>query len=131
MGMGRRTLAWTWIVLVLVVCWIPRANVPREEALPSGLRIPHLDKWIHATLFAGYALCWSAVPGGRRATLVRVIGGGLLLAFGTEWVQGHPWIGRTTDVADAGADLVGLFAGLLAAEASGISRRAVVPSAGP
>lgn len=106
-----RALAWGWILVMLIVCWLPRGQVPREDRLPSTFRVPHFDKWVHGSLFAVYALTWARVAGTKAGRLAAVLAGGVALAGLTEWVQGHPAIGRTTDVADAAADLAGLAVG--------------------
>lgn len=130
---SARALAWGWTIFLLATCWIPRDNVPKEDRLPSPLQIPHLDKWIHGTLFAGFALTWGRVRGASRADAARVLGAGLVLAVLTEAVQGHPRIGRTTDAADAAADLAGLCLGWIAWRAISSRRvdRASGPSGGP
>lgn len=126
---SARALACGWTILLLAACWIPRDRVPKEERLPSPLQIPHLDKWIHGAMFAGFALTWGRARGASRADAARVLGAGLFLAVLTEIVQGHPRIGRTTDVADAAADLAGLCLGWIAWRA--ISSRRQAPASGP
>ena len=66
-------------------------------------------------MFAAYAVLWSwARPGTatRRGWTIRIAVVGLILAIGTEWVQGFPWVRQDPDRLDALADTVGLVTGL-------------------
>jgi VanZ family protein len=107
----RITLAALWTVLICVLCWTPRDGVPTEINGFHLSRLLHVDKLIHVTLFFGFSLLWYfALSGGRRWAIV--LSGGLALALLTEYVQGLPIIGRTTDFWDLTADTAGAVLGI-------------------
>jgi VanZ family protein len=108
--MARRALpAWTWTVLLLALCLLPRYMTP--EARPSALAVAHLDKLVHAVLFFAFGLLWTrAVAPARQARTIFVAG--VLLAVGTELAQGSSLVDRDPDVLDALADVVGLVVGI-------------------
>ncbi|MGE3820704.1 MAG: VanZ family protein [Isosphaeraceae bacterium] len=91
-----------------LILW-PKGMLPRSEAGPRLL--PHADKLIHFSLFCVCSAFWLAAGGRRFATLV--LAGGLVLAVGTELLQGMPIIQRDPDPLDALADTVGLIAAML------------------
>lgn len=109
----RAGLAWSWTLVVLVICWFPRFAIPRVEEEGYHLfGIPHLDKLIHFGIFAVLAFLWLRVaPSLSRAS--RVFLAGLALAVVTELVQELPIIHRDAGWLDGAADAVGLAAGLL------------------
>jgi hypothetical protein len=107
-------LAVAWTVLLLALCLAPARVIPDEKTFSLKRYIPWYDLVVHFTLFAGFALNWvRAIRSPRRWALVPAAG--LILALGTEWAQGHPYIQRDPNLLDGLADLAGLAAGLAAA----------------
>src|SRR4051794_4181198 len=118
MTMLRRTLLpWGATLLLLTLCLLPKWAIPGGREEESFRKIPHLDKVIHFTMFAGVALLWScagpsSVPTRSRAAAVLAVS--FALAVGTELLQGLPQIERDPDPYDALADVAGAAAGVVA-----------------
>lgn len=91
------------LMMLTLILW-PKAWLPRSEQGP--MLLPHVDKLIHFSLFSICSLLWLVAGGRRLAPLVFAIG--LLLAVGTEFLQGLPMIQRDPDPLDALADICGL-----------------------
>jgi VanZ family protein len=127
--MDRRTIAaWAVTVLLLVLCFMPSAWVPRGEESPR--RIPNLDKVIHFGMFAAFGAAWVIAAkdaSGRRARAAWVFAAAVALAVGTELAQGHPAIDRDPDLFDTLADCLGGVAGILVA----LPKRGTETSTGP
>lgn len=102
------TMAWGWTALILVACWLPSRHVPEDDLGGLEFRIPHLDKVIHATLFAGFGYLWlmAGRPGWIRAA--GLWAAGVALAVATELGQGLEVVGRDPTLGDGLADVVGL-----------------------
>jgi len=105
----------TVVVLIsLAVLFAPASDVP---SAPAGV-----DKVVHLALFAALAAGgrWAGI--GARALAVLLLGYAAL----SEVVQGLPALGRSTSLADWGADAVGVLLGLalweLAARRTSASR---------
>ncbi len=102
-----KTLAWAGTLGVLVMCFLPRRDVPALDAWG-------LDKLVHAAAFFAVGFCWCRATGNVRGAILI----GLLLAVGTEVIQQAFIDGRHGDVLDIVADAFGLTLGtLLAARA--------------
>jgi VanZ family protein len=99
------TLAVYWIAL-FVATHVPRLEPP--------LSLPHGDKWLHATAFAGLtlllALAWSLRrPFAWRSWLAVLA---LLAVYAALDEITQSLVGRNTDAADWLADVVGIVVGL-------------------
>ena len=103
----------TWTALILVACWLPRGLMPVNESRPHRVRVPHLDKVVHFSMFAGFGFLWLRVDPTRRRTL-GVLAGGCLLAVVSELGQALPVVQRDPSVLDGLADSIGLLAGMAA-----------------
>ena len=100
----RRTAVFVAVVLLsLVVLFVPRT--------PSEQGIPHLDKVVHAALFAALAASTRWRFGPHLAGLITV----LAYAAASELVQQHWLAKRDGDVRDLAADAVGALLGWLLA----------------
>jgi hypothetical protein len=111
----KYALSWAvaWTVLLLTMCLAPARVIPDEKTFSLKKYIPWYDLVVHFTLFAGFALNWiRAVGAPIRWALVPAAG--LLLALGTEWAQGLPFIQRDPNLLDGLADGAGLAIGLTA-----------------
>ena len=98
----------------MILCWMPTSGIGIQGNDSRYLRIPHLDKLVHAGIFVVFGWLWTiAVGGGRRG--LAVLAAGLLLAVGTEVVQGLPMVGRDPDVWDGLADTIGVTIGTASA----------------
>lgn len=108
-------MAACWTALLLIGCWWPAELMPVDESSAPSFEIPHLDKLIHASLFAGFAFLWfrGGRPSPRRAALV--LSASLSLAVVTEIGQAVPPVNRDPDVGDALADSAGAALGLAVA----------------
>ncbi len=95
-------LAIAWTITLVIGLSLPRGAVPDLGGLFD------FDKLIHAAIFACFAGLWLL---GTRGPWWPRAGGVLLaaivLAFGTEWLQGALRGGRTPDLYDAIADIIG------------------------
>ncbi|MDX1630906.1 MAG: VanZ family protein [Thermoanaerobaculia bacterium] len=107
---GSRRLLSAWTVVVLVSLWWPGS--PEGLDLPWLPDPPGIDLWIHGLLFFPFGFLWARAedtPGETRPGWV-AIGTTVGLALVTEWGQG--WVpGRSPELVDLGADLVGSFVG--------------------
>ncbi|MGQ0614019.1 MAG: VanZ family protein [Planctomycetaceae bacterium] len=112
--MRRRLLAWTpaalWALLLLLLGSLPASRLPRGGILD----LPHLDKAIHAGLYALLGLLAARpLPGARRAPLLgAALAACLLVGLLDEWNQSGV-AGRQADPADLAADLAGGALGAL------------------
>lgn len=96
--MRRAALPLALALGVLVLCSIPGASLPR-------VRLLTVDKLAHIIMFAGLGWAWlRAYPDRPRWVLL----GGTVFAVLTEVWQSTLPIGRTGEVADAVADVIGL-----------------------
>jgi hypothetical protein len=107
-------LGWAiaWTALLLGLCLAPKRILPDEDSNSVKEYIPFVDLAVHATLFAGFVASW--IGAGRRArrwVVVPIVG--LLLAVGTEYAQGLPFIHRDPTLLDGLADVFGVVAGLV------------------
>ena len=109
----RFWLAFAWTFAIVALCLLPKRSLPIHEDRSSLLRIPHLDKVVHACVFAGFAWLWMGVRGPSTRTLaLRVTAVALLLALGTELGQELPVVNRDGDVLDGLADMSGAVIGI-------------------
>lgn len=129
--MALRTFpALVWTAVLLIACFLPGGALSFEER-HFHLGTAHLDKIVHAALFAGFGWSWmQAADSRRQRTLVLVIG--LAMAVLTELGQGLSFIRRDPDPLDSLADALGLFLGMGLAHVqarwlSDWSRRALKP----
>lgn len=100
----RLTLALLWTLGIFLATTIPTGDVP-------DVAVSHADKAIHFALFFGFGFVWMwalTLRMARRAVLVLAIGA--VGAFGTEAAQWVMPFGRTPELADGVANLVGLLA---------------------
>jgi VanZ family protein len=106
-------LAWSWTIVILVLCWIPRMYLSAGEKLPKPFFVPNFDKLVHMGIFAVFAVLWMLVgSSSRRAWWV--VAAGVALAVITEIGQEIPIVNRDCNVADGVADSVGVIVGLCA-----------------
>ena len=112
----RFWIAVGWTLVIVALCLLPRRNMPVHESNSGIWRIPHLDKVLHASVFAGFGWLWMGLPVCSAAILAaRVAAAGLLLAVGTELGQTIPGVNRDCDVFDGLADMTGVALGIAAA----------------
>lgn len=100
-------LAVVWTVVIVVACTVPGERLPPAPFLS-------FDKLVHVAMFAPLAFLWRRALGPRD---LAVLVGSAALAVLIELWQALPFIGRTGDVGDAVADIVGALVGLAAARA--------------
>lgn len=106
---SRRSIAWLGTLVVVGLCLWPSAWIPRGEDTGAG-GVPHVDKLVHATLFAGCSFLWMRARGAGRPVeswAWRVLTGAIALAVLTELAQSLPGILRDPDPSDALADILG------------------------
>lgn len=97
-----------WTLLIMAVCWLPMPMFPMGTGGEHPKRFPHLDKVVHAGIFAVFGLLWLRVIPGKHRFLVVVAAGAALAAI-TEFGQNLPIIGRDGEVADGLFDVLGVF----------------------
>lgn len=96
-----------WTLLIMAVCWVPIGMFPTGGGGEHPRAFPHLDKVVHAGIFAIFGLLWlRALPG--KARFLVVAAAGLALAVVTEYGQSLPIVGRDGDVADGVCDVIGV-----------------------
>ena len=103
------------LILMLVGSWLPSHWFPMSQEInhsPGWFFPVPLDKLIHGLMFAGFAFLWGYRPGKPLRTNIPLLGGLAFIVL-TEWGQSTAFVGRTADLGDALADLVGLLFGLL------------------
>ena len=96
----------TWTALLIALCLLPGEDVPEVDVVG-------IDKVVHFLMFVVFSLLWWRHVTNRP--IVRLLLFGLLLAVGTEFLQGALNWGRIADPFDAVANAAGLAAGLAAA----------------
>ena len=98
-----RALAVLWTVLVVVGLLAPTASLPDLGVATTP------DKLIHGALFTALGALWTlAFPDHVRA----IVAAGLAFAVATEVGQGVLPVGRSPDLLDGLADVVGLALGV-------------------
>jgi VanZ family protein len=120
----RSRIAIAWTLLILVLCWTPRAHLPIRETGPSLFSKKHLDKVVHAGIFGLFALLWRRASGPGSLAVIAV--SGVALAVITELVQETAFVGRDADIWDGLADTLGVGLGLLLA--LGLERKRALPA---
>jgi hypothetical protein len=110
----RRVVAIAWTLIILTLCWIPRAVVHTIERDGSFFQLPNFDKFVHAGIFAVFAITWLRSLRGSRAKFIVGLSG-VLLAVLTEVVQESSFIRRDASLGDVVADSTGLLLGLFVA----------------
>jgi VanZ family protein len=123
--MSRRSLlALVWTLLILALCWTPRAHLPLRETGPSLLSRTHADKVVHAGIFGLFALLWRRASGPGSLAVIAI--SGVALAVITELGQETAFVGRDADIWDGLADTLGVGLGLLLAVR--LERKRALPS---
>lgn len=109
MRRGDQLLFVVAVVVHLLALYWP--EVP--TVAPVG--VPHLDKLVHVALFAGVG--WTGARAGvpLRWLLPVLVGH----AIAAEWVQGAVLEGRSSDVGDVVANLLGTVLGVVLARVDG------------
>ena len=113
--MQRVTAFWAWVVVILALCWYPKAMMPDERRTANAMFLPHLDKVIHFGVFAvfGFLGGWVfRLPG--RSRFWPLVLGGLALAVISELGQMTAFVNRDAGLDDLTADMVGVVVGLWA-----------------
>ena len=106
-----RWMAIAWTIVIVILCWMPRARLPLPEHTPSLFRMLHIDKVVHFGIFAVFAFLWRLASNSRATLLIAVVG--VVFAIVTELVQDLPIVGRDADVWDGLADSAGVLTGLV------------------
>ena len=107
----RALLAWSWTLVILVLCWLPRGYFPKDERLPATIFVPNFDKLVHMGIFAVFAFLWMRV--GRAADHPRrILAAGLALAVVSELGQELPIVHRDANIFDLLADSFGVVVGI-------------------
>jgi VanZ family protein len=95
-----------WLAVILTLTSIPGRDVPQVPLFPEA------DKVVHLTMYAVLGALVSASVGGRGVSVGRVIVAIAVFAAFDEWHQQFiP--GRTMDVMDWLADVIGCLLGLI------------------
>jgi hypothetical protein len=110
----RRAAAILWTIVIMVLCWIPRAAIHELEDGSTWFKLPNFDKVVHAGIFVVFSLLWVRVWSSPRQRLWAILGG-FGLAVLTEIGQLVPAVGRDANIADALTDCAGVLAGIAVA----------------
>lgn len=98
-----------WVVIFTLTHWPDIDDF--APSMPSGF-----DKLVHGSMYAGWAVCWFWLLSGsslrvRRSTLAWIVVGGAAYGVFDELTQAV--VGRTPDVGDFLADMIGITAALV------------------
>jgi VanZ family protein len=98
-----------WSLAMLVVHFIPRAQIEATRVSRNLAHTSGADKLVHAGMFALFLVLWSRA-GGFRPSAVAAAG----LAYGAalEFLQDRLVQGRSGSLEDLAADALGLIVGL-------------------
>jgi VanZ family protein len=110
-------LAVGWTLVILLGTSIPLPSESIEKVGTHVLNVP-IDKFVHASMFAGFALLWGIAFAHAPLGLLKVGVAGVLLGGLTEAVQAIPFLHRDPDWADFMADSIGVAMGLALAIAA-------------
>ena len=108
--MLKKTILFLYIALITTLSILPASDIP------DIVLFPYFDKLVHLCFYAGFSFLllwlWDQNPNKNKYFLILgiVFGWGLLM----EIIQGITHLGRSFDVLDMGANLLGFFPGLLA-----------------
>ncbi len=100
-----------WTVIILVLCWTPQIYIPVSEGPGSLAQQLHLDKFVHAGIFAVFSVLWLRTRPSSKTMYLWVLLAGSALAAITEIVQNIPIINREGEFEDFLADFAGLLLG--------------------
>lgn len=115
----RIVIAVLWTVALLAGLAIPSSGLP-------DIQIKNLDKIAHLLLFFVFGILWmGALRLELRTRMAVVIGIGILVAIGTELMQGMLPFERQPDHLDVVADVIGLVIGVGTYRALARRRQAV------
>ena len=89
----RLAMAIFWTLLIMTLCWLPKAVVHELEDDSSWFEFPNFDKVVHAGIFVVFAILWARVLSSPRRLLWIALAG-LCLAVATEVGQALPVVGR-------------------------------------
>ncbi len=98
---------WTWIVVIIIGCSLPGSEVPKVSVFK------HFDKLVHFTFY--FILCVlgfiykGIIPGTVLALMFFVI----IFSFAIEYYQLYFIKGRSFDVYDGIAGIIGAFCSLV------------------
>jgi VanZ family protein len=110
----RRATAVLWTIVIMVLCWLPRAAIHKLEYESTWFKLPNFDKVVHAGIFVVFSLLWVRVWASPRQRLWAILGG-FGLAVLTEVGQLVPAVGRDASVADGLTDCAGVLLGIAVA----------------
>jgi len=102
----RVMLALLWTLGIFVATLMPAGEVPE-------VNVSHIDKVVHFAMFFGFGGLWMWAlpqPLGRRISWV--LAAGVVGALSTEGFQWLMDLGRTADLGDIVANLLGLCCGI-------------------
>jgi hypothetical protein len=109
----RAVLAWSWTLVILGLCWLPRDFLPEKERLPWLFFLPSFDKMVHLGLFAVFGFLWMRVgPSAHKGRWVLLAG--LALATISELGQMSSIVNRDADLGDGLYDMIGVVSGIVA-----------------
>lgn len=104
---------WTFVILFIV--FIPGNKIPNYG---NWMDVFQIDKVVHIFLFAPFSFSWLLKyhfsENINFRTTFLIVFSGLLLAISTEIIQYYFIKGRNGNIADAIADVIGIFIGLIA-----------------
>lgn len=95
-------LAVVWTVAIVAACSVPGQSLPPAPFFS-------FDKVVHLAMFAPLAFLWRRAVGPRDLAILL---GSTVLAVAIEFWQQLPFIGRSGEVADVVADVIGALLGL-------------------
>lgn len=102
-----------WTLLIMLLCWTPRAVVEKAGDETSLFKIPNFDKLVHASMFIGFSFLWLKATAHPRRVLF-VILAGFALTVVTELGQLNRFVNRDARLDDGLFDMIGVFLGIAA-----------------
>ncbi len=107
----RVVLGVLWTIVILVLCWTPRAFLPVNQGPESLAQELYLDKFVHVGIFTVFTVLWLRTRPAGKTMYLWVLLAGTALAAITEIVQNLPGINREGEFQDAMADFAGVLFG--------------------
>jgi len=105
----KYTWSLVWTLLILILSLLPKRSFPDVH-----FSIPYLDKFVHFTLYFILLtlFTWEAEKAKTNALIFNGLIGSVVLSFGTELGQKYFFAGRSFEILDIVANIIGSIVGV-------------------